>query len=104
MDLGLKYLGFRLNPNSYIKGDWMWLLAKIKKRIPGWTHRWMSRVGRLILIKSVLQSIPVYWMSLLWILKRILEKITVKTKQSLAQSAPVAMPKTCLFIITKMDL
>jgi len=75
MDRGLKYLGFLLKPNNYLKEDWMWLLGKIEKRIMIWSHRWLSRAGRLTLIKSVLEAIPVYWMSLAWIPKGILEKI-----------------------------
>ena len=75
LDKGLKYLGFILKPNKYLKEDWMWLLGKIEKRIMVWSHRWLSRAGRLTLIKSVLEAIPVYWMSLAWIPRGILEKI-----------------------------
>ena len=60
LDMGLKYLGFHLKPNSYLKRDWMWLLAKIEKRIWGWSQRWLSRAERLVLIKSVLEAILVY--------------------------------------------
>lgn len=35
----------------------------------------MSRVGRLTLVKSVLEVIPVYWMSIAWIPKGVLENI-----------------------------
>ena len=34
-----------------------------------WSHRWLSRASRLVLVKSVLEAIPVYWMSLSWIPK-----------------------------------
>ena len=34
----------------------------------------MSRAGRLILVKAVLEAIPVYWMSLSWIPNGVLEK------------------------------
>ena len=60
LDMGLKYLGFQVKPNSYLKGDWMWLIVKIEKHIRRWNHRWLSRAGRLVLIKSVLEAIPVY--------------------------------------------
>jgi hypothetical protein len=52
----------------------MWLIAKLEKRLKGWSYKWLSRAGRLVLIKSVLEAIPVYWMSLSWIPKGILEK------------------------------
>lgn len=39
-----------------------------------WSHRWISREGRLVLI-NVLEAILVYWASLSWIPKGTLEKI-----------------------------
>jgi hypothetical protein len=71
---GIKYLGFHLKPNDYRKSDWRWLLAKLENRLKGWSFRWLSRAGRLTLTKSVLEAIPVYWMSLAWIPKGLLEK------------------------------
>jgi hypothetical protein len=53
LDEGLKYLGFQLNPNKYRKADWSWLLAKLERRLKGWSFRWLSREGRLVLVKSV---------------------------------------------------
>ena len=70
-----KYLGFLLKPDSYRIRDWKWLLAKIEKRLTHWSFRWLSRVGRLVLIKSVLMAIPVYWASLSWVPKGILASI-----------------------------
>ena len=64
LDDGIKYLGFRLKPNCYKKEDWTWLLAKLESRINNWCNGWLSRVGRLVLIKSILEEIPVYWMPL----------------------------------------
>ena len=73
IDDGLKYLGFYLKPNAYLKADWRWLLEKLEKRLHGWSHKWLSRAGRLVLVKSVLEAIPVYWLSLAWIPKGVLE-------------------------------
>jgi hypothetical protein len=72
---GLKYLGFHLKPNNYLKNDWKWLISKLEKKLYGWSFRWISRARRLTLTKVVLESIPVYWMSLAWIPKGTLEKI-----------------------------
>jgi hypothetical protein len=54
LDDGLKYMGFQLKPNKYRKEDWIWLLAKLEKRLKVWSFKWLSRVGRLALVKSVL--------------------------------------------------
>jgi hypothetical protein len=75
IDEGLKYLGFHLKPTCYRKVDWMWLIGKLEKRLHAWSLKWLSRAGRLVLVKSVLEAIPVFWMSLAWIPKGILEKI-----------------------------
>jgi len=72
IDEGLKYLGFNLKPNCYKKVDWLWLLEKLDKKLKLWSHKWLSRAGRLVLVKSVLEAIPVYWMSLSWIPKGVL--------------------------------
>jgi hypothetical protein len=72
---GVKYMGFTLKPNFYGKVDWYWILSKIEKCISFWCNRWLSRGGRLVLIKSVLEAIPVYWHTLAHIPKGILEKI-----------------------------
>lgn len=72
---GIKYLGFRLKPDGYKIANWTWLIVKVEKRISCWCHRLLSRAGRLILIKSVLEATPVYWMSLAWIPRGILHRI-----------------------------
>lgn len=75
MDRPFKYLGFWLKPSSYRKQDWNWLVAKIEQKISHWSFKWLSPAGRLTLINSVLQAIPVFWAALTWIPKGILHKI-----------------------------
>jgi hypothetical protein len=76
LSLGIKYMGFQLKANKYCKEDWWWILEKIEKILNIWSYEWLSRVDKLTLTKSVLESIPVYWMPLLaWIPKGILEKV-----------------------------
>eukprot|EP00253_Pinus_taeda_P029977 PITA_29977 len=75
LDSPFKYLGFWLKLAAYKKEDWNWLIAKIEARISHWSFKWLSRAGRLTLIKSVLLAIPVYWAALTWIPKGVMEKI-----------------------------
>jgi hypothetical protein len=77
LDYGMKYLGFHLKPNDYRVSDWFWLLQKIEKRVGHWSYRWLSLGGRLILIKSVLQNLPVYWLTL----AKVPANIKVKIRQ-----------------------
>jgi len=45
LEEGHKYLGFHLKPNDYRKNDWLWLLAKLEKRLKFWCYKWLSRAG-----------------------------------------------------------
>lgn len=75
LDDGLKYLGYRIKPQHYRIVDWIWLVAKIEWRLSIWHHKYLSRVGPLVLIKYVLEATPIYWMSLAWIPRGILTRI-----------------------------
>jgi hypothetical protein len=75
MDQGLKYLGFHSKPNLSKKGDRQWLVVEVEKKINHWCNWWLSRGIKLVLVKVVLEAILVYWISLAWVPKRILEKI-----------------------------
>ena len=75
VEVGFKYLGFTLKPNCYSFHDWVWLYKNIERRINIWENQYLSRGERLILLKAVLQSSPVYWASIAYIPKGILTKI-----------------------------
>lgn len=55
--------------------DWKWLVAKIEKHVKLSSFKWLSRAGHLVLIKSVLQTILVYWITLSWVAKGIPSQI-----------------------------
>jgi hypothetical protein len=61
---GFTYLGYFLKSSFYTKKDWIWLSDKFEGRIHNWQHRLLSMGGRYILIKAVLESLPVFWMAL----------------------------------------
>ena len=72
---GIKYLGFHLKPDFYRKEHWSWLIRNIEANILIWVNRLLSQGGRLIVLKSILESIPVYWNSIMAIPKGVLQKI-----------------------------
>jgi hypothetical protein len=61
---GFSYLGFFIKSSRYSSKDWLWLIDKFERRIHHWCNKLLSLGGRYILIKAVLESLPVYWMAL----------------------------------------
>jgi len=57
---GIKYLGFHVKPNDYTKEDWMWMVAKVERKINSWCHKWLSRAGKFIPVKSVIKATTVF--------------------------------------------
>eukprot|EP00253_Pinus_taeda_P035540 PITA_35540 len=72
---GLKYLGYKLKPLGYKIAYWTWLISKLEKVLNTWYLKYLSRAGRLTLIKSVLEATLVYWISLAWIPRGILNRV-----------------------------
>lgn len=53
----------------------MWLLSEFEKIVKFWWNNWISTGEKLVLIKSILEAILVYWNILSHILKGILDSI-----------------------------
>jgi hypothetical protein len=73
--VGFKYLGYFLKAGLQRSEDWLWLLTKVEKKINHWSYRWLSLGGRYTLCKAVLESQPVYWLSLASVPLSILHKL-----------------------------
>jgi len=70
-----KYLGAPLMASALKHSSWKQLLEKLENRLSLSTNHALNMAGRLVLIKSVLQSMPLYLFSILaapkWVLKDI---------------------------------
>jgi hypothetical protein len=75
LNTGFKYLGIHLKTGPQRAADWSWLLTKIGKKIKNWCYRWLSLGGRYVLLKSVLESQSVYWMTIELIPKSVIAQI-----------------------------
>ncbi|XP_071686923.1 uncharacterized protein [Rutidosis leptorrhynchoides] len=62
--LPILYLGLTVGSKLKKLNDWKPVIDKFNTRLTGWKARSMSFGGRLILIKSVLSSLPLYFFSL----------------------------------------
>jgi hypothetical protein len=63
--LPLKYLGLPLAASYKATSIWSGVIEKIERRLTGEKKLYLSKGGRLTLIKSTLSNLPMYYMSLL---------------------------------------
>ncbi|KAJ4784686.1 reverse transcriptase [Rhynchospora pubera] len=70
-----RYLGVLIGTRGDCKRNGRVLLDKLKTKLAGWKSQMLSHAGRLVLIKSVLMSMPVYTMSLEMLPKKIVKDI-----------------------------
>ena len=62
--LPLTYLGLPLGASFKMKSIWARVVEKMEKRLVGWKRLYLSKGGRVTLIKSTLSSLPTYYLSL----------------------------------------
>ena len=62
--LPMKYLGLPLGAKFKDKTIWNPILEKIERRLAGWKCLYLSKGGRVTLIKSTLSNLPTYFLSL----------------------------------------
>lgn len=70
-----KYLGDPLVDSVIKHASWRALLDKLKTRLSSWTYHSLNMASKIIIIKSVLQAMPLYLFSIMaapkWVLKQI---------------------------------
>jgi len=62
--LKLKYLGMPLGPSYKAKSIWDGIMEKMECRLASWKMMYLSKGGRVTLIKSTLSNLPTYYLSL----------------------------------------
>ncbi|KAJ4771347.1 RNA-directed DNA polymerase (reverse transcriptase)-related family protein [Rhynchospora pubera] len=70
-----RYLGIMLDEKGDSKRTAIRLLDKLRAKLSGWKSHMLSHAGRLVLIKSVLMSIPVYAMSFQMLPKGVIQEM-----------------------------
>lgn len=59
----IMYLGLPLGAKASSKELWNLVVEKVGRRLVSWKGHYLSKGGKLILLKSVLSSIPTYYLS-----------------------------------------
>jgi hypothetical protein len=60
-----KYLGIPIFKSAPIASHWNHLIDNLKNKITSWGANWLNIAGKIILIKLVMASIPIYQSSFL---------------------------------------
>ena len=60
----MSYLGLPLGAKFKSKQIWDPILEKMERKLAGWQRMYLSKGGRVTLIKSTLSSLPTYFLSL----------------------------------------
>ncbi|XP_059068971.1 uncharacterized protein LOC131859353 [Cryptomeria japonica] len=60
-----KYLGILFSTGSEKHNFWEQISRAISSRILSWSHKWLSFSGKIVLIKAILNVVPIYLLSVL---------------------------------------
>ena len=71
-----RYLGLPLGANLNRLSTWKPVLSTIRAKLSRWKGKFLSMAGRICLIKSVLNSLPLYYMSVFTMPKGIAKSIS----------------------------
>ena len=101
--LPMKYLGMPLGTSFKTASIWNPILEKVEKKLSGWKCLYLSKGGRLMLLKSILSSLPTYFLSLFTIPKFVAARLESIQRNFLWGSSEgsfkyplVAWEKVCL--------
>jgi hypothetical protein len=73
--LPFKYLGLPIGANPNCEATWDPLVDHLKKRLFSWRNKYISFGGRIVLINSVLNAIPIFHLSFLKLPTKVWKKI-----------------------------
>lgn len=69
-----KYLGFPVGANSKRIETWYHVIQVVKSRLYGWRNRFLSFGARVVILKSLLTALPLYYLSFFKALAGIISK------------------------------
>ncbi|GAU28852.1 hypothetical protein TSUD_21890 [Trifolium subterraneum] len=69
------YLGLPVGANPRRCSTWDPLIEQLRRRLQNWRHKYVSLGGRIVLINSVLNAIPIFYLSFLRMPAVVIKKI-----------------------------
>lgn len=61
----IKYLGLPVGATARCTSVWDDVIRRMKEKLAAWKKKFLSKAGRLVLIRSCLSSLPIYFLSLI---------------------------------------
>lgn len=80
--LPFKYLGLPIGANPRCVSTWQPIIDSLERRLAIWKGRHLSLGGRITLINSVLNSLPIFFLSFLRIPRKVL-KILIRIQRNI---------------------
>ncbi|XP_057739774.1 uncharacterized protein LOC130956823 [Arachis stenosperma] len=74
-NLPMRYLGISLRANPRQVSTWKPIIDKVEEKLSLWKAKVLNKAGKLVLIKFMLNSLPVYYLSLYKMLKAVVEML-----------------------------
>jgi len=74
--LPFKYLGLPVGANSRKMSTWEPMSEQLKKRLNSWGNKYVSLAGRIVLLNSILNAIPIFYLSFMKIPVKVLKMVT----------------------------
>ncbi|XP_025678637.1 uncharacterized protein [Arachis hypogaea] len=73
--LPVRYLGIPLGANPRMVKTWKPIIDKVEEKLSLWKSKVLNKAEKLVLIKAVLNNLPVYYLSLYKMPKAVMEKL-----------------------------
>jgi len=90
------YLGLPLSPHKLKFADYQPLLFSFDRYLAGWKARLPSTGGRIVLVNSVLGSLPIFYMSSILLPKKVVEALDAKRRAFLWTGEEQCHGSSCL--------
>ena len=90
------YLGLPLSPHKLRFADYQPLLDSFDRYLAGWKARLLSTGGRIVLVNSVLGSLPIYYMSSILLPRNVRELLDAKRRAFLWTGEEHCHGSSCL--------
>ncbi|KAJ4827119.1 hypothetical protein Tsubulata_002464 [Turnera subulata] len=95
------YLGLPLGANMRLAKSWDPVIQKFHSRLHSWKGRFLSFAGRLELLKSVLSSLPLFYLSMFTIPVLVAKKL-VRIQRTCLWGGTTITKKLCLIAWAKI--